>query len=499
MRAAWLAVLTAIIFILLGYHPQAEDAGIYLSGVHLALNPALYPVSRAFVQAYMHTTIFPYLLAAVVRLLHVPLSWVLLSAHVFTLALLVFAIRQLSLRCFANRGVQWIATVATSLCLSVPVAGTALCIADPYLTPRSFSTPFTLLLLCAVLDRKPLPIALSLGCIFFFHPLMAIYASIIALVLWMLLDLHYVEAIAYCCATISLTAIIALSQVGGAESPAATQALLTRTYFFLGEWHWYEWIGLAFPLLLFLWMHNDDCDRIAPYRRCRAALSATAMACGVTVIILCLLFVHPASHAHLLARLQMLRVFHTLYILLFLLLSGTLAERHVRKGRRLAAYLVLPVLCCLAAAMYLAGRATFPGSEQLEMPWRAPTNPWLQAFFWSRNNTSPDALFALDSNYITRDGEDGQNFRATAERSSLPDYSKDGGSSAIFPLLAPAWQHGEQLGEDLSELPDSVRIGRLAPAGVSWIILQRRYQTGDAITQMQCPYANAVLLVCRLR
>jgi hypothetical protein len=132
------------------------------------------------------------------------------------------------------------------------------------------------------------------------------------------------------------------------------------------------------------------------------------------------------------------------------------------------------------------------------MPWRAPSNPWQQAFLWARDNTPQNAVFALDANYITRDGEDAQNFRAIAQRSSLSDYSKDGGSSAIFPQLAAAWQDGEERSTNLSNLTDAARIDRIAPAGVSWIVLQQKYQQGAAQTHLSCPYRNSTVLVCQL-
>ncbi len=148
--------------------------------------------------------------------------------------------------------------------------------------------------------------------------------------------------------------------------------------------------------------------------------------------------------------------------------------------------------------MFFVERQTFPASAHLEMPWRAPRNQWQQAFLWARDNTPPSAVFALDANYITRDSEDAQNFRAIAQRSSLSDYSKDGGSSAIFPQLAAAWQDGEERSTDLSRISDAERIARLAPAGVSWIVLQEKYQQGAAQTHLPCPYRNDTVMVCRL-
>ena len=84
--------------------------------------------------------------------------------------------------------------------------------------------------------------------------------------------------------------------------------------------------------------------------------------------------------------------------------------------------------------MICAERTTFPASRHLELPgalvWKSSGskgNAWEQAFVWISRNTPKNAMFALDAEYITKPGEDAQGFRAIAERSVLPDYSKDGG------------------------------------------------------------------------
>jgi len=493
-------VLTSIAlatFLLLGYHPFAEDAGIYLSGIHLALNPALYPASRAFVLPYMHLTLFPYFFAYAVRLLHLPLPWVLLATHIALLFLFIYAVRRLAIQCFAHPAAQWMAVALTAFCLSTPVAGTALTIADPYLTPRSFATPFSLLLLSAVLSRRPRMAALAILIILCFHPLMAIYAVSFALILWTLHGRRLHGTLRLCLAAVLVATIILFTQRSITESPAYLHAALTRTYFYLADWQWYELIGLAAPLAIFFWIYRADRANISPQSRNRKALAGAALACGITAIVISAFFVHPASHSHLLARLQPMRIFHTIYILLFILLGGTLAEWLARRMKQ-PAFVLVPILCAAAGAMFFVERQTFPASAHLEMPWRAPRNPWQQAFLWIRDNTPQNAVFALDANYITTDGEDAQNFRATAERSGLSDYSKDGGSSSIFPQLAAAWQQGQQLSTGLSSLTDADRIARLAPAGVNWIVLQEKLQQGSVQTHLPCPYRNSTVLVCKL-
>jgi hypothetical protein len=120
-------------------------------------------------------------------------------------------------------------------------------------------------------------------------------------------------------------------------------------------------------------------------------------------------------------------------------------------------------------------------------------NQFEQAFAWIRRNTPRDALFALDAQYISERGEDAQGFRAIAERSVLPDFSKDGGVVANEPELAPAWVQGEMAQAELNTEPDDRRIAKLRPLGVTWLMLER-----GAVTGFACEYANEAVKVCRL-
>jgi hypothetical protein len=138
-------------------------------------------------------------------------------------------------------------------------------------------------------------------------------------------------------------------------------------------------------------------------------------------------------------------------------------------------------------------RNIYPASQHFEWPGQTPRNPWMQAFVWVRDNTPKDAFFALDAHYITQDGEDAQGFRGIAQRSALPDYSKDGGEASITPALAEAWFAGQAAQNRLSEEDDRARIAILRPLGVGWVVLQQA-----APTRWPCPYRNRAAKVCRL-
>jgi hypothetical protein len=192
------------------------------------------------------------------------------------------------------------------------------------------------------------------------------------------------------------------------------------------------------------------------------------------------------------ARLQPLRIFQQVYVVMILFV-GAVAARWM--GRRAVRW--VGVFGLLAAVMWTAERQTFPASAHLELPSLSgaghPENAWVQAFDWIRTSTPENAVFALDADYITKTGEDAQCFRAIAERSVLPDYSKDGGEAAITPSLTAAWAAGEKAQAGLSEASDAERLTALAPEGVGWVVLER-----GAATSFACDYANAAVKVCRL-
>ncbi len=99
----------------------------------------------------------------------------------------------------------------------------------------------------------------------------------------------------------------------------------------------------------------------------------------------------------------------------------------------------------------------------------------------------------MDANYINAPGEDAQNFRAIAERSAIPDYSKDGGIASIAPDLSAEWLCGKSAQKQLNHLADASRIAALRSLGAHWIVLPH-----DAVTAFHCEYINREVRVCRI-
>jgi hypothetical protein len=274
------------------------------------------------------------------------------------------------------------------------------------------------------------------------------------------------------------------------ENVAYLNVAMTRRYWFLSQWQWYEWIGIAAPLLIVGWLATA---RRHEGNGTQVVLARMAVIAGGIAAVVAVLFARVGLTTHLVARLQPLRVFQLVYVVMILAIGAKLAERVLQ--RRAVRWVV--VFGMLATVMVAAERQTFPGSAHVELPaelrWHTQRNAWVQAFLWIRQNTPKDALLALDADYITKPGEDAQCFRAIAERSALPDYSKDGGEASITPELTGAWMEGEAAQSGLSDATDARRVAALKPLGVDWVVLER-----NAATAFVCDYANETVKVCRL-
>jgi hypothetical protein len=189
----------------------------------------------------------------------------------------------------------------------------------------------------------------------------------------------------------------------------------------------------------------------------------------------------------MLARLQVLRAFHMIYLTGVLLAGGFLGGLARRRVWAAAVY-------CVALGAIFAGQLlAYPASDHLEWPGRAPRNQWEQAFLWIRANTPQNAIFAMDSGYIEDRGEDSQGFRVIAERSALADWYKDGGVASIFPAAAEPWWREFQATHGVDRASDREREARLGPLGATWLLLPT-----TASTRLECPYHNAAVRVCRL-
>lgn len=502
--ARWAVLVAALTFATLlvhGSHPLAEDGGLYVAGVEFTLNRSLFPHFTDFVSEHLHYSIFAPVVAGITRVSHVPLGDVLLLMELLSIVLMLTAARATLRRVTSNQRAQLAGIALLGALWTLPVAGTSLLLMDPYVTARSLSTPLSLWALAFALNNWTKDIRSAVGCILCialaaaFHPLMAGYALGLIVVLRILRSQRKVLLlVALALATFAAAAI--LQARAPAESAAVVLAAKSRYYWFLSQWHWYEIFGLIGPLLVLVALRNLNREGLGANG---TALCDAGVLYGCFATALTFIFAHESYSAHIVARLQPLRAFLMIYVLMFLLLGASLQQLFELPAssaeRRYLRYASIPILVAVAFTMFVTQRREFPASAHIELPWRLHQNPnpWVRAFLWCRNNTPQDALFALDAHYVTTVGEDAQTFRAIALRSALPDFSKDGGEAAISPRLATEWADGFTAQLELDQQTTSELHTHLDPYGVSWVIVRT-----SSLAVLACPYRNEILKVCRL-
>jgi hypothetical protein len=481
---ALLLLITLAAFIVHGYHPGVEDAEIYLPGIKKALNPALYPQNDTFFASHAHLTLFPNLIAASVRLTHVPLDWAILFWQLGSIFLLLLGCWHIGRLTFPGSLARWGGVALVAALLTMPVAGTALYIMDEYLTARSLSTPAVLFMIINSVEGKLKRAFLWAIFTAAIHPLMVVFGLAYVMFFWWAQRRETSEKKF---ASVPVAAAGVLLPFG--FFPPVTQAyrevLNQRPYFFLLRWHWYEWLGIVAPFLLLAWYRSLARSR---------GLMRLAQMC-IALILFGLIFFSSALVITIpdrlanLAELQPMRYLHLTYVLFLVFTGGFVAQNIFKNKAWRWAVFFLPL--CLG--MWYAQRQLFPSSEHLELPWRTPKNEWVRAFLWIRNNTPPNALFALNPDHMALPGEDQHGFRAIAERSRLADAVKDAGAVTMFPRGAETWLQQVNAQREWQRFEQSDFERLRSRYGVSWIVLQR-----PSVDGLACPYHSATLFVCRL-
>jgi hypothetical protein len=489
-RLVVLFLLSLLPIAVQGYHFGVDDAAIYLPAVERFAKPGLFPYGADFFLSHSRVSFFSNIVGALVRWLHVPLSWAVLSFHILGIYLLLLAGYWLASLCFTRARAQWAAILTLASVLTVPVAGSALPIMDPYLTARSLSTPLTLFALAAVLASRPYAAAVFLAVTALLHPQMAAYGVALAVLFSVLRPLPRrvpaEEALASSLGSFGLFQRLPDGFHFGPAQEPYRQTLYSRTFFFAWTWTWFEWAGVVLPLVILFLIARIRFSAVTPaaVRLCRALL-----ALGLISTAAFLLF-SSSPYFDEFVRLQPMRSLQIIYIVMFLLLGGLIGEYLLREKVWRWLLLFVPI----SIGMYCVDRSVYPASPHLELPGRPVPNPWLQAFQWVRDNTPQDAVFALPPRYLLMPGEDLHGFRAIAQRSMLADQVKDSGVASVFPQMAPEWEREQQLtqGWEHYTAPDFLALTTRSP--VSWVVVQPRQASG-----LDCPFHNTAVSVCRLK
>jgi hypothetical protein len=488
--------LTGAAFLIHGYHPYSEDAETYLPGVEKVLRPHLFPVGAQYFQLHAHLTWFPQLIAGSVRVLHLPLHWVLFLWQFASFFLFLWACWKLIGRLFPNPKACWAGVTLVAVLFTLPVAGTALYLMDPFPNPRNIIAFAEVLAVLRIVERRYWQAALFLLFAGSIHPLMTAFSATFCLLVvtmdrwpdWMPRTAMAEQRVEEDEGQPVAPAMLVFAPVEGlfdAPTNAYDQVAANHRYQFLIKWTWYEMLGAVAPLFIFLGF-----AAIARSRRLKhLELLCRAMAIYGAIYFVAGLTVSIPHRLEVFSLLQPMRSLLLLYILM-LLFGGAFLGEYVLRNR---VWRWLALFLPLSGAMCAAQRALYPASAHIEWPGAHPLNPWAQAFQWARDNTPDQAVFALDPYYMSIAGEDSNGFRAIAERSQLADGGKDGGVVELFPNIGNAWldQVRAQTGIDQFSRTDFERLQ--SKYGVSWVVLR---QPGHA--DLDCPYKNATVMVCRL-
>jgi len=480
-RLSFIAALAVLVH---GYHLGVDDAEIYVPAIKRAADPGLYPFGSEFFMSHAHFSLFPDIVGDSARLTHLPINFVIFCWHVACIFLLLLASWQLIRACFLNDAARWSGVALLAATLSVPIAGTALVMMDPYVTARSLSTPATIFTIACYVSNRPLQALTWLILTALVHPQMSVYAIAFLGCLWLTRHFRPHAELVAAPGLAFFSGLPFLFELRPAHG-AAREALLSRTYFFVSNWTWYEWIGVFAPLALAWCCSSKRLNSTTPVFRW---LLRTLVPFGLLFTVAAVVLTSSPQLENF-TRLQPMRCFHIIYVIFFVALGGMIGEYALKSDIWRWLSLFVP----LAASMYFLQQSQFPSSAHVEWPGYGYHNTWNSAFSWIRLHTPRDAVFALDPNYMLIAGEDQHGFRAVTERSALADAVKDSGAVSLFPQLADHWksQVQAQIGWEKFGRRDFEHLARLYP--VTWILTRSPGPAG-----LTCPYQSEGLSVCRI-
>jgi hypothetical protein len=480
-----LVLLTAAALAIHGYHLGVEDAEIHIPAAKKLLDPRMYPFADEFFMTHEHMSLFSPILAWSARLTHLSMDWTIWLWYVASVFALLAACWMLAAICFRSPRARWCSMLVITAVLTMPATNTGLLLIDPYLTPRSFSTPLSILALAGFLERRYVLAGIAIVAAGVIHPQMGACLLLLTGVLWLAKGPQPAARPR----PPVMAGFAGILPGGFPLTPARgpyREALYARDFFFLSNWAWYHWLGMLAPLGLLAWFWRGKMRGTTPeFKR----LSFALIPFGLLSILVAAVF--ASSHMlDMYARLQPLRCFQLITLVFMVLLGGVVGE-YAAKGRNWA----LPAIFVpLAGGMFLVARSTYPHSPHIELPWQKTScNDWVNTLFWIRENTPEEAVFAVDSRYFLDKGADVHGFRAISERSDLADYFKDGGVVAMFPNLADEWKQMSNATYGLNHFraQDFTRLAGEYP--VTWTVIH-----GLAPAGMDCPYQQRGYSVCRI-
>lgn len=478
-------------FLIMGYHPGAEDDGIYLAAVKADLNPFLYPHNSEFFKAEMKATVFDSCMAAFVGSTGIQLAWAEMLWQFATIFLFLTACWSIVSQLFDEWAARCAAIAMCAAMFTLPIAGTALYIVDQYFNPRLLATVLILFGVSRILlGYKWQSIALVVpACAL--HPIMGAFGVVFCFVLGACFSLpsrvRQPDSLIRLARgqAVSGVAFIPFGWLCSPPSAIWLETLRSRHWACLEQWTWYEWLGVIGPLFLFWLVSRIEGGR----GRARISCLATAIVIYSCVCQIAALVIAGSYRMAAFRALEPMRYLHLVYVFL-VLMGGAYLGQHVLRS---STWRWVLFVIAVTFPMYATQRQLFAATEHIEWPGHHSANSWSQSFDWIRENTPPNAYFALDPEYMSRPGEDAHSFRALAERSTLADSAKDGSVVTKAPELASEWQRQVSARQNWRTFRRADFERLKAEFGVNWVVLE----TGRE-NDLICPWHNHALSVCQI-
>jgi hypothetical protein len=391
----WVNILLTLFFTMLGlavmgYHPGAEDDGIYLAAIKSDLNPSLYPRDADFFRLQLQATFFDKWIAAFVHWTGIPVAITEFFFQFATIVLIVFSCWLIARRLFKETRAQWAGVAMVTAMFTLPVAGTALYLVDQHLHPRNMATALILLAVSRVLARRKVasdssadagvPAASDHGRDGHLLLLLPRAGTISEPLHAWVHSWNSVEAGA-------VAAFVPLGWIFERPTPLWREALNTRTCFFLDRWAWYEWLGAVAPLFLF-WLLWRFAKKQGETRLARFALAVFLY--GVFQLAVAILMLTPAALIRLLP-LQPMRFLQLVYVFMTLI-GGCLLGKYLLKSSvwRWAVFLVV-----FNGGMFVSQRNCSPPASIWNCPDGVPPTPGCKPSRGSARTRPPTPILPL--------------------------------------------------------------------------------------------------------
>ena len=269
--------------------------------------------------------------------------------------------------------------------LTVPIAGTALVIADPYLTARSLSTPTTIFAIDSFMRGQRTGTFLWIVLTVLVHPQMAAFAVGFLVFLYWTNHESPAATLKHSFSASTAGALPSRWPQGFNFNPAQgtyREVLYSRTFFFAALWHWYEWIGVVLPLsILYAFTRIHPRATLPAFQRiCRALVPFGIFDARIS----------PVELNSLSNEFRALAADAILPPDLRSLLSA--CGRRLWRIRFERSCLALVGTLRIAGYRYVCRKPSeFCQQSCIIWPVGGSKNPWVSAFRWIRNNTPRDA------------------------------------------------------------------------------------------------------------